>query len=132
MGIGVETRVNIFQNKVDMSVLVKSAFEADLADIGKTLPSRVNLVEVSGFSRPANGNGDDTMWGGLTLHRTDTSQSCTSGFTVEHSNGTQGVTTADHCEYPMSYDGQTLPRRRGEEDGGSIDPQWFLAPNHDI
>ena len=126
-----ETRVNVIRNKVEASVLNKSAFEADLTAAGETLPAKVNLVEVRAFSRQANGDDSDAMWGGLTMRRTDTGQKCTSGFTVEHDNGTKGITTAEHCGDPMAYDVHTLPHQDGR-DSGSIDLQWFTAPDHNI
>ena len=49
---------------------------------------------------------------------------CTSGFSVEDSDGTKGITTAGHCGNDLSYDGTELDFEE-EELGGSYDIQWF-------
>lgn len=68
------------------------------------------------------------IYGGLPLDITTGTGDCTSGFTVQGSGGTEGVTTAAHCGNTADYAGFDLPFKNGDMNG-SQDVQWFSTPD---
>ena len=60
---------------------------------------------------------------------------CTTGFLVQNSNGTFGLTTAGHCQDNQAFYGTNLPFVSGS-DSGSLDVQWHtigsLTPTSQI
>jgi len=52
---------------------------------------------------------------------------CTSGWTVRHWDGRQGIVTAGHCQAAQSDDGQALPHQMVHE-GEFGDFQWHTGP----
>ena len=86
LGIPVESATNVQENKAEVYVVDKKRLESAMSAANVELPDKVDLIKVEGLSKPM-----AEIFGGLRL------TACTSGFGVEHSSGTQGVTTAEHC-----------------------------------
>ncbi len=110
------SRINVPENEVEILTLDKAILESKLSGADTTLPGDVKIIEVSRLAKPAT-----DIYGGLALN------GCTSGFAVEDTSGTKGITTADHCPDSQSYNGTALD----EEDdsyGGSADVRWSTAP----
>ncbi|HEX2093257.1 MAG TPA: S1 family peptidase [Longimicrobiaceae bacterium] len=72
------------------------------------------VVAVDHLARPEHG---DDLHGGLHL------TTCTSGFTVQNSSGSRGITTSAHCGNTQSHEGRSL-NFLSEREGGSYDIQW--------
>ena len=115
LGIRVESSINLEQNWAEIYVVDKSRLESAMSAANVELPDKVELTKVESLSKPM-----ADIYGGLHL------SSCTAGFSVEHSNGTKGITTADHCGDSQAYNGTTLPREDGAY-GGWVDLQWHSA-----
>ena len=98
-GVGAEYGVMVQENAVDVLTLDKEALERALDSAGAVLPTKARVKEVSALSAPVH---DSELHGGEHL------RGCTSGFGVEDSNGTQGITTAGHCPDVQSRSGTSL------------------------
>lgn len=75
--------------------------------------------------QPVKYHRDATIYGGLALSQ------CTSGFTVWHTSGKIGTTTAAHCNNSLSYNGVALTFM-GERRNSTLDVQWHTAPGHSL
>ena len=115
-----ESGINVFDNRVEIYTLDREALKSDLDGAGLTLSDKVNIVEVPHLSVPTT-----DIHGGLAL------TTCTSGFSVEHSDGTKGVTSAAHCQSDQSYMGTQLPKR-DQYYGESGDVQWHTTPGFTV
>ena len=118
-GVAAEYGVMVQENAVDMLTLDKAALERALDSAGRVLPSKARVKRISALSAPAHGN---DLHGGEHITR------CTSGFGVKNSAGTQGITTAGHCDNDQSRAGTSLTLV-DEWDGGSYDLQWHTGPS---
>ena len=114
-----EMGINVKENRVDVFVADLNRLQTRMGTANVQLPSKVELVEVAELSKPA-----VDIYGGLNI-------SCTSGFSVEHSDGTLGITTAGHCENDLEYNGNDLDYVDGEFNE-SVDLQWHEAPGFTI
>ena len=119
-GIAAESAVILRDNVVDVFTLDKVALERALDSAGAVLPAKSRVREVSALSAPAHGS---ELHGGEHITR------CTSGFAVKNSSGTQGITTAGHCDDVQRRSGTTLTLVK-EWDGGSYDLQWHTGPSN--
>lgn len=116
VGVRFNSRVNVPENEVEVLTLDKVDLKSKLNNAGKALPSDVEIIEVSKLAKPA-----ANIYGGLGIN------ACTSGFAVEDSSGTKGITTASHCPDAQSYNGNVLDFE-DESYGGSADVEWRTAP----
>ncbi|MCY4417911.1 MAG: S1 family peptidase [Chloroflexi bacterium] len=120
LGVGAESGINVFENRVELYVLDKATFDEALQKANIVLPGTVLVLEVAEFSSP-----DVDIYGGLALSR------CTSGFGVKDSSGTKGITTAGHCYDTLHYDGLWIPHQEGTFQK-SHDVQWHTAPDFTV
>ena len=120
LDIRVDSGINVFANRVELYAVDKTALDHALRAANIQLRAEVEVVERGHLSRPA-GN----IYGGLALSE------CTSGFSVQDSSGTKGITTAAHCPDELSYEGTALSHQSGVE-GGSADVQWHTAPGFTV
>ncbi len=120
-GTGVEAEYGVIvqENVVDVLTVDKLALERALASKGVALPTKARVKEVSALSAPVDGS---------KLHGGEHLSTCTSGFAVKNSSGTEGITTAGHCRDAQSRSGTTLTFVE-EWDGGSYDLQWHTGPS---
>lgn len=100
-----ENRVKVFVQTADDAMLLASV----------PLPESVVIIQ-QGLPTPA-----VEIYGGLSL------TTCTSGFNVESSGGSEGVSTAGHCQNSQSYNGTNLPWQAGQT-SGNTDAQWHTTP----
>ena len=117
--IAAELGVNVAENFVDVYTPDEQALKDALDDQGAELPSKARIKEVSALSSPAHGS---------EIHGGEDLTTCTSGFSVKNSSGTQGITTAGHCQ-PNQSRGRTALTHEDEWWGGSYDLQWHTAPS---
>lgn len=118
-GVDAESGVMVQENVVDVFTLDKVALERALDSAGAVLPAKSRVREVSALSTPAHGS---------ELHGGEHLSTCTSGFSVKNSSGTQGITTAGHCRDSQRRSGTKLTFVE-EWDGGSYDLQWHTGPS---
>ena len=119
-GIPVESQIDVIENRVKLFVVDKAGLDSSLTTSAVQLPSKVDVVTVSELSRTTT-----DISGGLTVN------GCTTGFSVRHSSGTEGITTAAHCPTSQSYNGTNLPYQ-GEAYGTSYDLQWHSTPGFTV
>ena len=117
VSIPLDYDINILENRVELYVIEPTDFSDALQKTNIQLPEHIEVIRVDGLSREV-----ANIYAGLAL-----SNSCTSGFSVKHSNGTKGVTTAGHCSNSQSYNSVNLPFQSGTW-GGTYDVQWHTAP----
>ena len=120
VGATFEAGINVFDNVAEIYTLEGTALRSDLEGAGKSLPSAVNIVEVGRLSENA-----ASIYGGLSLNK------CTTGFAVENSDGTLGITTAAHCEGDLYRDGKPLTKQ-DQYWGESGDVKWLTAPDFTV
>lgn len=108
-GIEATGGLNLRQNRPEIYVLASRAAAARAA-----LPPESGAAVVVVEELPKE---EVALYGGLPL------STCTSGFTVQNSSGTLGITTAGHCGNSQSYAGYALTFL-SEYDSGSYDIQW--------
>ncbi|MCY3691017.1 MAG: hypothetical protein OXI54_06655 [Chloroflexota bacterium] len=118
-GVAAESGVMVQENAVHVFTLDKAALERALDSAGAVLPTKSRVKEVSVLSTPAHGS---------ELHGGEHITGCTSGFAVKNSVGTQGITTAGHCDDEQRRSGTTLTLVK-KWDGGSYDLQWHTGPS---
>ena len=127
LGFRVESSVDVQTNQIEIYVEDKSALESAMANANLDLGEAVNLIKVDRLSRPMS-----DIYGGISLWDDSRDEYvCTAGFAVEHTDGTKGITTADHCDDDLSYDDTTLPREGGTY-VGYVDLQWHSAPGFTV
>jgi hypothetical protein len=110
-GRGIEAAggLNLRANRAEIYVLAPAAAAARAA---VPVETGVAVVVVDELPRE-----EVVLYGGLPL------SSCTSGFTVQNSSGTKGVSTAAHCGNSQAYAGNWLTFQ-SEYYTGSYDIQW--------
>ena len=74
-----------------------SAPRSVVAELLDKYPGRVSYEQVEPSSRQGRHNDASPHSGGARIFNIDASAACTSGFTVERSDGTKKITTAGHC-----------------------------------
>ena len=124
-GLQAETDIDVRENRVAVYTLPEQAARVGAA---LSLPDGVTLSTVPALSQP-----EAPLYGGAYL--SGWSSSCTGGFSVRHSSGTLGYTTAAHCEndqwvwdyvdnayYPFTYQGELYDSYR--------DVQWHTTPGY--
>jgi hypothetical protein len=116
----VESEINVQTNWVELYSLNPKGLQAKLAAAGLKLPPGVVVFPVKSLSVP-----DADIYGGLAL------STCTSGFSVQHTNGTRGITTAAHCPNNQNFGGQALTFQ-AELQSGDQDVQWHSAPGFTV
>lgn len=138
IGLRVEAGLNIEENRVELYTTDEPAVRSAVDGGRLTLPESVVVVEVDALSTLLIGESATVqatdaalidsspravtyMYGGLAL------STCTSGYTVRNSSGTEGVMTAGHCGNTISYQGINLPYQ-DERFGGEYDLQWHTTP----
>ncbi|MFC1878552.1 S1 family peptidase [Chloroflexota bacterium] len=97
LSIPVESGINVFENHVELYVKEPSQLDAALQKSGIQLPSNVLVVRVDELS-----TNETQIFAGLEL------RTCTSGYSVIHSSGTEGITTAAHCDNSQTFSGIAL------------------------
>jgi hypothetical protein len=95
-------------------------FDAALQRGEVQLPDDVTVITINEM-----GELEADIYGGLAL------SSCTSGFSVQNSEGLRGITTAAHCPNSLSYNGSSLTFQ-SEILSGSYDIQWMRAPGFTV
>ena len=121
--ITAESAVKIRENRVELYVLDRIGLEEALRRSRPRLSDRVAVVEVDEHSSEVT-----DIYAGLELDLSARVSPCTSGFTVEDTDGTEGILTAKHCAPNLStdtisYNGTDLSIQAGSY-GGSRDVLW--------
>ena len=101
--VAAELGVNVAENLVDVYTPDAQALKDALDDRGEELPSKARIKEVSALSAHTHGS---------KIHGGEHLTTCTSGFSVKNSAGTQGITTAGHCR-PNPVKGWDSAHSRG-------------------
>lgn len=123
-GVPVESMINVAENRVDVRTTdVVSLHDAlrtadDLRKSAAALPM-LDHVEIVGVDRLSETE--------RYVHAGRPVTSCTSGFAVQHTNGTRGVLTAGHCPDGQAFNLRNLPFQGGQF-SGAIDAQWHTSP----
>lgn len=101
--IPVESEINVYENNVYIFVSQKDKGRFD-GVLHKILLSDIDYIKTITVPKIDN-NLEDNIYGGLGLNP------CTSGFSVQDSQGLRGIATAGHCSesYSLSYNGIDLP-----------------------
>lgn len=120
LDVPVESGINVFENRVELYVIERVQFDTALQNARIQLPDNVEVITVNELSVDS-----ANIYAGLALN------TCTSGFSVAHSNGTKGILTAAHCSNSQAYNGTSLPFE-GSAYGGSRDVQWHTAPGFTV
>lgn len=113
LGIRVDSRINVSENRVEIEVTDRSRLDAGLRAATLRLPSHVAVNTVPQLSEPT-----VIIYAGLGL-----SGGCTSGFSIVPNTSGAGILTAAHCPNDESYAGYSLPFK-AERYYGSYDIQW--------
>lgn len=122
--IPVESEINVYENNVKIFIAEADKLRLDDALQVKLLvfPDQIKVITV-----PELGRTESNIYGGLNI-------ACTTGFSVEHSQGTRGVATAAHCSdnnTALYYNGVILPI--GDRlKIGSYDVEWLLTPGFTV
>ena len=129
-GIAVESGINVIQNRVELYVVKDAHSDVLLSSLRAQLPNKAHLIEVSKLSEPVT-----NIYAGLELDPDVGPEPCTTGFSVEHSNGTKGILTAAHCApgvgNKIEYANVDLPIQ-DKELGGSHDVLWATTPTYTV
>ena len=112
-----ESDVIVSDNRVELYTLDAAALKKALADAGEVLPANVTVAQVDALS---------SLDHGSEIHGGENMRGCTSGFSVVHSDGTKGISTAGHCADYQEVSGVSL-HHEDEADGGSYDVQWHTV-----
>lgn len=130
--IPTETEINIYDNKIKLFIA-----ETDRMHFDDVLQS--GILKLTDYTDvvivPELGKPQSNIYGGLTLLLGNGTPWCTTGFSVEHSQGTRGVTTAAHCSdnaYNAMYYGGTILPIGGRLKIGSDDVEWLLTPGFTV
>ena len=115
-----ESWVNVQGNSVELRVVDRARLADALRSAGVGLPGGVEVEETPALLGPQR-----DIFAGLGM-----SSGCTTGYTVRHSGGGTGVTTAAHCANSASAAGAALGTMMDERFRDSWDVQWFATPNH--
>ena len=123
-GVAADTQINLQENRVELyTVEPAGAIEAMHAESRASgeaaaleLPANVVVIGVDRLAVPK-----AYVYAGRQI--TD----CTSGFAVQSSGGTLGLSTAGHCPDVTFYEGHSLPLQ-AQQFSGSVDAQWHTAP----
>lgn len=109
--------VNVRANRVDVATSRARWNEAGRL---ASLPTHARFTGVEMVASEA-----ANLYGGFFL------SSCTSGFGVRNSQGTEGISTAGHCSNTQSFGGNNLPYVTGKF-SGAHDSQWHTSGGHTI
>lgn len=113
LNIPVESGINVFDNRVELHVTDPTQLNVVLEGANIQLPPHVRVITIARLSTPTT-----DIYAGLGL------STCTSGFSVKkNSTGTNGITTAGHCNNSQSYASTNLSWQDGRT-YGSYDIQW--------
>ena len=125
VGVPVESEIDVIGNRVKLFVVDKPRLESLLTESGEQLPNKVDIVKADELSSVTT-----NLFAGLDL--LSPQGNCTTGFSVVHSDGRDGITTAGHCPNNQTFDGTALDYVEGRL-GGSYDVQWYEeAPTHTL
>lgn len=106
LGFQYNSGIDLRQSQVELYVTDRDGVQSKLESAGLQLPPEAVIVQVSQLAGP-----EENIYGGLAL------TPCTSGFGVKDSSGNKAITTAAHCDQPVSYNGTTLDFE-GSAEGG--------------
>lgn len=119
VGVNADLGIKVSDSTVEVYVLDADELEDALADAGVTLPSRAVVVEVESLTTPLHG---------YEIHGGEHLSTCTSGFSVENSDGDEGISSAGHCSDHQKREPTFLtPAPGGKWYGGSYDVRWYTA-----
>lgn len=110
----VDSKLNLFENRVEVSTTDPAALEEMLANSLLELPEAVQVQSTRHLAAPA------VLRGG------ELGSGCTGGFTVRANNGRVGISTAAHCPNDQVYHGLFFPLTQ-EYFSGPVDAQWHSA-----
>jgi hypothetical protein len=128
-GIEIQSRVDVKNNcvSIDLQKIDKGKYDQANQNGRLSIPDKLRINLVDGLAVDIT-----DLYGGLDLDYSDSSPSCTSGFSVEHNTtGVKGVLTAAHCYNYLYYDGTALTFA-GSVEGGSYDVQWHTKSGWNI
>ena len=121
LNVRVESLIDIKTNRVKLLVVERDRLDSLMTANAVQLPGKVDIVTVKELSRVST-----DLFAGLELDSPD--GNCTTGFSVIHSDDTEGITTAAHCVDNHTFDGTDLTYLGGYL-GGHYDVQWYEAPS---
>ena len=116
LGVQAESEIDVIGNRVKLFVVDRTGLDSALATPDVELPDEVDIVTVNELSTVTT-----DLYAGLST------VPCTAGFSVVHSDGRKGITTAAHCGTAISFNGTALKYVQGFL-GGNHDVQWHTAP----
>lgn len=98
LDMSMDSEIRISENRVHLYVTDARKFAALLETANIDFPDYVKITQVADLSRTT-----ANIYAGLDLDPV-----CTTGFSVQHSSGTKGISTAGHCDNTLYYNGQPL------------------------
>jgi hypothetical protein len=126
VGVRHHTGIDVINNHAELYVLDAAGFASSARREALELPSQVRVVEVPKLATPV-----ADIYGGLHLDRAGGQAECTSGFSVQITETTKGVTTAGHCWNDLFYNGTAITFEGGTT-GGVYDLQWHSTPGFTV
>ena len=132
-GIRNDSTVDVKENKVKLFVAEAAKVKAIHRSQDIRLPEKATVAKVPKLSQPS-----AYLYGGRWLYLADSRPWCTAGFSVKHSSGRLGTTTAGHCppnpnvgnyrQLYFSY--KRLPLVGSGRTYGPYDVQWHRPNGH--
>lgn len=123
LGIPAESGVDIQNNHAYVSVTDRVRLAAALQRAKVSLPQETTVEQVDELMVTT-----EDIYGGVKLVPPAAPAAyCTSGFSVVHSSGTTGMTTAGHCRDNMTFRGAGLTHI-ADRFSGPYDLQWHTTP----
>jgi hypothetical protein len=128
LGIRFNSGVNVQANRVEVEVTNPAQLQSVMEVARVRLPERVGVLKVDTLGGPA-----ADIWAGWKLNEPNGDVECTSGFSVLNGSGTQGISTAGHCENNLIlWDGTALPWKNSwYVRDQPYDLQWMTTPGYD-
>lgn len=97
LGIKKDSWTDVRSNTVKLRITDSVKLNAALQRLGTKLPNKTRVVEADKLASPA-----VNIYAGLPTN------TCSTGFSVRHSSGVEGVLTAGHCSNSQTYRGTTI------------------------
>lgn len=115
LGIRADSGIDVYENRVEVYVTDQTPLDVALQTTNTSLHNAIVVLTVDELSNP-----EADIYAGRPL------STCTTGYSVQNSSGTKGITTAAHCGNSQSYNGTALTFR-AELYTGEYDVQWHTG-----